>query len=115
MKMTPYFLGSLLFVIANLALAENATVSPNVSEIENLTEEAKKGELLHNAKCVVCHSHLVYIRENRKIHNYDSLKIQVERCTESLGIEWWPDDDEMLAVIAYLNEKYYKFEKPAEE
>ncbi|HIE02302.1 MAG TPA: cytochrome c [Thiotrichaceae bacterium] len=114
MKMTLYFLGSLLFVIANLAQAENATVSPTVSEIENLTETAKKGEPLHNANCVACHSHVVYIRENRRLHNYDSLKIQVERCTETLGIGWWPDDEEMLAVIAYLNEKYYKFKKTSD-
>jgi hypothetical protein len=111
MKIIAYCFATLLFVATSLAQADNVTPSVNLSS-ENLTEEAKKGELLHTMKCMTsCHTDSVYIRENRTITHYEELKTQVERCTKSLGIGWWPDDEEMLAVITFLNEKYYKFDK----
>ena len=92
--------------------ASTDTDAELVPEIETkLTEAAQRGESLHNAKCVICHGSEVYSRKDHRINSNGSLKNQVARCANSLGLEWMPDK-EVVDVVAYLNEKYYQFELP---
>jgi hypothetical protein len=68
------------------------------------------GKALHAEHCGQCHGTEVYTREDRRVQDYSALWNQVQRCEQSLNLQWFDDDIEN--VTAYLNETYYKFPKP---
>jgi cytochrome c2 len=69
--------------------------------------DSQHGAELHNANCMHCHSAAVYERDKRIVTDREKLNSQVRRCSLSLEVQWFDEDIE--DVVAYLNEKYYKF------
>jgi cytochrome c553 len=57
--------------------------------------------------CVSCHGSEVYTRADRRVQSLPALGKQVQMCEQNLGLRWF--DDEINAVTALLNDKYYKF------
>ncbi|MCG6886714.1 MAG: cytochrome c [Proteobacteria bacterium] len=95
----------LCFFLALIGLATSAQAA-----------DLERGKSLHNENCTHCHISMmggdgsaIYTRENRRIESLDALRKQVNRCKDSLGASWPPDqiDD----VVFYLNQTYYKFEE----
>lgn len=70
------------------------------------------GHALHDANCTKCHDSGVYTREDRFVTDRQSLDTQVRRCDANLGLKWFDDDVE--AVVDYLDQSYYKFGKTAQ-
>lgn len=68
---------------------------------------AERGKQLHAEKCISCHSAEVYTREERKVKHYEGLQSRVEACAVNLDLSWF--DDDINAVVSYLNMDYYKF------
>lgn len=76
--------------------------------------DADRGARLHDQECAGCHASrfdgdpaAIYTRDDRKVHSLDSLRAQVGRCVDNLGLDWGPSrqDD----VVAYLNASFYGF------
>lgn len=59
---------------------------------------------------MACHDDGMYVRDNRKVTTPGGLRKQVRRCELSLGLKWY--DEDIDAVAVYLNESFYKFNKP---
>jgi len=79
-----------------------------------MTETMAKGKQLHEANCMTgCHNTSVYTRENRKITHLEGLKARVQGCANNFNLPWF--DDELAAVVDYLNHTYYLFETPEPE
>lgn len=66
------------------------------------------GKLLHDEHCVKCHGVEIYTREDRIVNNFRELAERVRQCELSNELIWF--DEEINAVIDYLNAAYYKFE-----
>ena len=93
---TLFSIGTLFFVSAN-------------ADINN-------GKELHNSNCTSCHISMqggdgskIYTRENNRIESYPALIKQVNRCRDSLGVEW--PKEHVNDVVEYLNSTFYKFDK----
>jgi mono/diheme cytochrome c family protein len=78
--------------------------------------DIKRGEKLHNEQCIACHAARfgnngadIYTRKNRRIHDMNGLRKQVNRCKNNLSITWF--DDDVNDVVDYLNATYYHFKK----
>ena len=76
--------------------------------------DPQRGKTLHDKHCISCHSGMVggdgtllYTRKNRRVKSFDELIAQINRCDQSLGLQWFPDD--VQDVAAYLNQAFYKF------
>jgi mono/diheme cytochrome c family protein len=78
--------------------------------------DPQPGQALHEANCVGCHVNmtggdgsLLYTRAQRRVQSLAGLESQVRRCESNLGLQWF--DDDILAVVDYLNTEFYKFPK----
>ena len=74
------------------------------------------GKELHNSNCTSCHISIqggdgsgIYTRENNRIETYPALIKQVNRCRDSLGMQW--PEAHVNDVVEYLNSTFYKFKK----
>jgi hypothetical protein len=65
------------------------------------------GEIAHQKHCEKCHTDQVYTRDDRRVKSISALGIQVRRCRNNIGIQWFDEDTD--GVIHFLNKKYYKF------
>jgi mono/diheme cytochrome c family protein len=65
------------------------------------------GELLYSTYCVACHTTQIHWREKKLATDWASLKFQVRRWQENLGLSLGEDD--VAAVATYLNGLYYHF------
>lgn len=97
-----------LFTLGTLA---SALVFSGVAQAD-----VARGEKLHNEQCIACHAARfgnngadIYTRENRRIHDLDGLRKQVNRCKNNLSITWF--DEDVNDVVEYLNATYYHFKK----
>jgi hypothetical protein len=70
-------------------------------------DEGVDAQALIEQNCVSCHGPEVYTRADRRIHSLPALGKQVRMCEQNLELRWF--DDQIDAVTALLNEKYYKF------
>jgi hypothetical protein len=50
---------------------------------------------------------LIYTRQDRRVRDFDRLKVMVARCNTELRLDLFPEDE--VDVASYLNEQYYKF------
>jgi hypothetical protein len=71
-------------------------------------------KLFDQHKCNSCHASLLggdgnamFTRAERKVKSPASLATQITRCSHSLNLELFPDDEESIG--AYLNNHFYKF------
>jgi mono/diheme cytochrome c family protein len=69
----------------------------------------KRGQLLYENHCQVCHSSVVHIREKRKAKNSGAIRSWVMHWSKYLKLSW--SDDEIDEVVHYLNSRYYKHRK----
>lgn len=72
-----------------------------------LPGDAKRGETLHQAKCVACHDARVYTRDARKTKSIEGLIGRVNGCNQQLGAGFSRDD--VNDVVKFLNDRYYRF------
>lgn len=72
-------------------------------------DEMGPGGKLHEEHCTRCHSPAIYTRENRIVTSYAELAERVRQCELSNELTWF--DEEINAVVSYLNSTYYHFEK----
>lgn len=63
--------------------------------------------LFSQSRCLECHSADSFTSTERKIQNLQQLEQKVRQCDANLSTNWF--DDEILAVVNYLNQTYYKF------
>jgi cytochrome c553 len=66
------------------------------------------GKMLYQKNCVSCHSSEVFTRENHMVNNFAELKERIRQCELSNDLTWF--DEDIDAVVNYLNTTYYKFE-----
>lgn len=100
MKLISLMAGSLL--LTSVAIAEESSANP---------ENGRK--LLSTAHCLSCACLDELVGVDDKIKSLTELENSVRSCDADLNINWY--DDQLLDVVAYLNQTYYKFEKPVEQ
>ncbi len=87
-----------------------AAVSGVCALLATLSASAAEGVdaqgLIEN-NCSSCHGSEIYTREDRKVNSLSGLKKQVAACKSNLNAGL--SDDDMAAVVALLNNEYYKF------
>jgi mono/diheme cytochrome c family protein len=67
------------------------------------------GAALHAAHCTRCHGDEVYTRGNRLVHNAAELRDRVRDCELLAEAGWF--EEEVEAVVEYLDERYYRFRR----
>lgn len=93
-------------LVSSVGLLTALTLSAGTT----LAADVTAGEQLHDKHCGQCHGTEVYTREKRMVNDHAALEQQVRRCEQNLGLKWFEEDIENVA--AYLNQAYYKFDKP---
>ena len=73
-----------------------------------LAGDAARGSLLYENHCMVCHTSVVHIREDRKATSREEIRSWVERWQKELGLPWTSVDVD--DVVEFLNNRYYKLE-----
>jgi hypothetical protein len=68
--------------------------------------DAARGRLLYENECMVCHTSVVHIREDRKAQSRDEIRGWVQRWSKELKLQW--ESGDIDDVIEYLNDKYYQ-------
>jgi mono/diheme cytochrome c family protein len=72
-------------------------------------EDMEHGKKLHEEHCTRCHAPNIYTREKRIVNSYAELSERVRQCELSNELTWF--DEEINAVVDYLNSTYYHFKK----
>lgn len=72
-------------------------------------QDIDPGKKLHEEHCTRCHSPDIYTREKRIVNSYKELAERVRQCELNNELTWF--DEEINAVVKYLNSTYYHFEK----
>lgn len=72
--------------------------------------DAERGQVLYEARCTLCHSTSVHLRETRKATSFEGVRTQVARWNTELGGAW--SADEINDVTVYLNNHYYFYPCP---
>jgi mono/diheme cytochrome c family protein len=77
-------------------------------------DPAEGKKLVAEKNCETCHHNktlgdasAIYLRKDRKVTSWESLKARVALCNTELNLQLFPEDEEHIA--AYLNQTYYKF------
>lgn len=65
------------------------------------------GKKLHEEHCLRCHQPDIYTREQRIVNSYAALAERVRQCELRNELTWF--DEEINAVVEYLNTTYYHF------
>ncbi len=71
------------------------------------TPSNSRGELLYSTHCGGCHTTQVHWRDKKLAIDWPSLRAQVLRWESNIGMNW--NDEDIVAVARYLNERYYRF------
>ena len=82
-----------------------ATVTP--------LQAQSKGELLYSTHCIACHGDQMHWRDKKLANDWISLKGQVQRWQGVAMLRW--SDEDIVSVAQYLNERYYRFPKTADQ
>ena len=69
-----------------------------------------RGQSLYETNCGGCHDRSVHGRAERSARTFEEIRAYVVRWQKEVGVSWQPD--EIDAVTAYLNERYYRFPCP---
>lgn len=95
-------LAAALMAAAAAAAAQAPTPTPGAPE---------RGRALYEIRCGACHERSVHQREARRATDFATLRAEVARWSATSGGDW--RDEEVDAVAAWLNERYYRFPCPA--
>jgi cytochrome c5 len=68
--------------------------------------DAERGRLLYENHCMVCHTSVVHVREDRKAASREEIRDWIQRWQKELGLHW--TSGEIDDVIEYLNDRYYQ-------
>ncbi len=79
----------------------------HASAHDQLKNSESRGGLLYSIHCNACHTSEVHWREQKLATNWSSLKAQVRRWQNSIGLVW--SEEEITEVTHYLNAAYYGF------
>jgi cytochrome c5 len=90
---------NLKHMLTQIALATSLTVPVIAS--------ADKGEQLYNKDCQGCHGTEVFTRPDRKVKDLAGLSKRVRQCSYATEKKWFNEDID--AVVSYLNNSFYKF------
>ena len=82
-------------------------VSSTLAGQAAIADDTAKGEKLHDANCLSCHTASVYTRTDRHIKSLTALKEQLSACSHAGQVRL--TDDEQDRIVNYLNEQFYKF------
>jgi mono/diheme cytochrome c family protein len=58
--------------------------------------------------CTTCHNSTIFTRADHKMDSLIRLRKQVDNCQTDVMAEW--TDEQIDAVVDYLNTQYYRFE-----
>ena len=102
-KITPRiaFVASLLGAVAALGLL--------FSGGDSMAADAIRGQLLYENHCMVCHTSVVHVREQRKASSREEIQAWIFRWQKELALNWEPG--EIDDVAEFLNQRYYQLEK----
>jgi mono/diheme cytochrome c family protein len=78
----------------------------------SIAADSRRGEQLFETHCIKCHSAGIYERAQPKVRSWPALLTEVRRWQTQAGQRW--SIEEIDDVAAYLNRRFYKFERPAE-
>ncbi len=70
-------------------------------------DDGPSGAVLHESHCTRCHDDAVYTRDKRLVNTLEELRNRVRQCELMAEAGWF--DEEVEAVVSYLNEQYYRF------
>lgn len=88
------------FAAALLLFGGVSAASPDMVE---------QGRELHAAHCQGCHKSEVYLRSDRKVHDFAQLMDRIKYCEGANKLQW--SEPQVKLVATYLNHAYYKFAK----
>lgn len=71
--------------------------------------QPERGRLLYENHCTACHTSVVHVRGDHRVHSLDDLRQQVVRWAGELQLDW--GRRELLDVMAYLNDTYYHLDR----
>lgn len=100
--------GALRVFLAALAAALLAAGA--ISPLQAQPQSFERGRALYETRCIACHDRSVHRRESRLAVDFAGLRAQVLRWSETAGGEW--KGEEIDAVTAYLNDRYYRYPCP---
>lgn len=67
---------------------------------------ASRGELLYTTHCIACHDDNIHWRDQRRVTGSRSLRSEVNRWQQVLGLGWGKEDIDEVAQ--YLQALYYR-------
>jgi len=90
-------------------LAIAACMSCSVQGFAQVQEQPSegRGELLYSTHCRDCHTAEVHWRDKKRATDWNSLKVQVRRWQDNIGLVW--EEADIASVARYLNATYYRF------
>ena len=71
-----------------------------------------RGQLLYSTHCLECHTTQMHWRDKRQARDWDSLRRWVRHWEVESRLQW--SDDDVEAVVRYLNDSVYHFGRLAE-
>ncbi len=104
---TPSFRLTLVLPVALVLAGPLAAADPAPAVTPDAAKDMSSPHALYESNCIKCHGSEIYTREDRKVTSLDALGRQVQRCETALGLRWF--DEDIDAMTAYLNDKFYRF------
>lgn len=88
------------------AVAANSLLFPGG---DSMAADSSRGQLLYENHCMVCHTSIVHVREQRKASSREEIQVWIRRWQQELGLNWGAR--EVDDVSEFLNQRYYRLEK----
>lgn len=92
------------------ALLMASLLMANVAHAADNGDPLSGKKLFEESRCLSCHAATVFTKPDRKVKSLAQLESQVRTCDANLSTNWF--DDQIIDVVAYLNQTYYKFPNP---
>ncbi|MBI1732395.1 MAG: cytochrome c [Gammaproteobacteria bacterium] len=70
-------------------------------------QEPPSGAELYAAHCTRCHGTEVHVRPQRLVNTLAELRARIQQCELTAELGWF--EEEVDAVVKYLNDAYYRF------
>lgn len=105
------FLRAAIALVLSSCLSASAGAAGDGAASAQLNVGETRGALLYSTYCNACHTSKIYWRDKKLVTDMGSLKFQVRRWQDIIGLTW--TEDEVADVAGYLNAVFYGF--PATE
>ena len=69
-----------------------------------------RARMLYENHCTRCHTSVLHVREGRRANSLKLLEGWVRRWSGEEKLNW--SEEEIVEVVDYLNQRYYKFAPP---